>query len=41
VGTVEFSREGVASDERFSFEALAVNRGAALQADAPDGLGRR
>jgi hypothetical protein len=29
VGTVEFSREGVASDETFIFEALAVYRGPA------------
>ncbi len=29
VGTVQFSREGVAYDERFSFEATAVYRGAA------------
>ncbi len=29
VGNVEFSREGVANDERFSFEATAVYRGAA------------
>jgi hypothetical protein len=29
VGTVKFSREGVSNDERFSFEAMAVYRGAA------------
>ena len=29
VGTVEFAREGVANDERFAFEAMAVYRGAA------------
>ena len=29
VGTVEFAREGVARDERFAFEAMAVYRGAA------------
>jgi hypothetical protein len=29
VGTVEFSREGVASDESFRFEAVAVYRGLA------------
>ena len=28
-GTVEFAREGVANDERFAFEAMAVHRGAA------------
>ena len=28
-GTVEFAREGVANDERFAFEAMAVYRGAA------------
>jgi hypothetical protein len=29
VGTVEFAREGVANDEPFAFEAMAVYRGAA------------
>jgi hypothetical protein len=29
VGIVEFAREGVANDERFAFEAMAVYRGAA------------
>ncbi len=29
VGTVEFSREGVANDERFSFEAMAMYCGTA------------
>ena len=29
VGTVEFAREGVANDERFTFEATAVYHGAA------------
>lgn len=29
VGTVEFAREGVANDERFALEAMAVYRGAA------------
>ena len=29
VGTIEFSREGVANDERFIFEAMALYRGAA------------
>jgi hypothetical protein len=29
VGTVEFTREGVANDERFAFEATALYRGAA------------
>ena len=28
-GTVEFAREGVAIDERFTFQATAVYRGAA------------